>query len=61
MYAPNIAQQIRLDLLERSFQGGMPAAVDQNLDPRDSRLRAAVQARVRSGVMTPFIRPHVVE
>jgi hypothetical protein len=47
MYAPNIAQQIRLDLLERSFQGGMPAAVDQNLDPRDSRLRAAVQARVR--------------
>ena len=47
MYAPNIAQQIRLDLLERSFQDGMPAAVDQNLDPRDSRLRAAVQARVR--------------
>ena len=45
--AEHRSAKIHLDLLERSFQDGMPAAVDQNLDPRDSRLRAAVQARVR--------------
>ena len=36
-----------LDHLERSFQDGEVALVGPNLDPRDPRLSAVVQARVR--------------
>ena len=59
--------KIHLDLLERSFQGGEPAAVGPNLDPRDPRLRAVVQARARGrcrkkprGLKNTYFSPHVV-